>query len=112
MENFDKVKDIIVDRLGVDADKVTEDASFKDDLGADSLDIVELVMELEDEFGTEIPDEEAEKSILLVMQLNTSIVLKNKNLHLSRLQDGSDFFLKNQTKNKHMGGSNVTNPKK
>ena len=57
MENFDKVKDIIVDRLGVDADKVTEDASFKDDLG-DSLDIVELVMELEDEFGTEIPDEE------------------------------------------------------
>ena len=61
MENFDKVKDIIVDRLGVDADKVTEDASFKDDLGADSLDIAELVMELEDEFGTEIPDEEAEK---------------------------------------------------
>ncbi len=52
MENFDKVKDIIVDRLGVDADKVTEDASFKDDLGADSLDIAELVMELEDEFGT------------------------------------------------------------
>lgn len=46
-----------------------------------------------------------------MMQLNTSIVLKNKNLHLSRLQDGSDFFLKNQTKNKHMGGSNVTNPK-
>ena len=64
--------------LGVDADKVTEDASFKDDLGADSLDIAELVMELEDEFGTEIPDEEAEKSTLLVMQLNTSIVLKNK----------------------------------
>ena len=78
MENFDKVKDIIVDRLGVDADKVTEDASFKDDLGADSLDIAELVMELEDEFGTEIPDEEAEKSTLLVMQLNTSIVLKIK----------------------------------
>lgn len=46
-----------------------------------------------------------------MMQLNTSIVLKNKNLHLSRLQDGSVFFLKNQTKNKHMGGSNVTNPK-
>ena len=59
-------------------DKVTEDASFKDDLGADSLDIAELVMELEDEFGTEIPDEEVKKSILLVMQLNTSIVLKNK----------------------------------
>ena len=77
MENFDKVKDIIVDRLGVDADKVTEDASFKDDLGADSLDIAELVMELEDEFGTEIPDEEAEKSTLLVMLLSISIVLKN-----------------------------------
>ncbi|WP_256025991.1 acyl carrier protein [Staphylococcus aureus] len=61
MENFDKVKDIIVERLGVDADKVTEDASFQDDLGADSLDIAELVMALEDEFGTEIPDEEAEK---------------------------------------------------
>ncbi|TDM04000.1 acyl carrier protein [Macrococcus carouselicus] len=61
MANFDKVKDIIVDRLGVDADKVTPEASFKDDLGADSLDIAELVMELEDEFGMEIPDEEAEK---------------------------------------------------
>ncbi|WP_414043352.1 acyl carrier protein [Macrococcus animalis] len=61
MENFDKVKDIIVDRLGVDADKVTAEASFKDDLGADSLDIAELVMELEDQFGMEIPDEEAEK---------------------------------------------------
>ncbi|GGA96990.1 acyl carrier protein [Macrococcus hajekii] len=61
MANFDKVKDIIVDRLGVDADKVTAEASFKDDLGADSLDIAELVMELEDEFGMEIPDEEAEK---------------------------------------------------
>ena len=61
MANIDKIKDIIVDRLGVDAEKVTEEASFKDDLGADSLDIAELVMELEDEFGTEIPDEEAEK---------------------------------------------------
>ncbi|TDM07127.1 acyl carrier protein [Macrococcus lamae] len=61
MANFDKVKEIIVDRLGVDAEKVTPEASFKDDLGADSLDIAELVMELEDEFGMEIPDEEAEK---------------------------------------------------
>ncbi|RXK18959.1 acyl carrier protein [Macrococcus sp. DPC7161] len=61
MENFDKVKDIIVDRLGVDADKVTAEASFKDDLGADSLDIAELVMELEDEFDMEISDEDAEK---------------------------------------------------
>lgn len=61
MASFDKVKDIIVDRLGVDAEKVTPEASFKDDLGADSLDIAELVMELEDQFGMEIPDEEAEK---------------------------------------------------
>ncbi|CAD2076088.1 MAG TPA: acyl carrier protein [Jeotgalicoccus sp.] len=61
MANFDKVKDIIVDKLGIDEDQVTKEASFKDDLGADSLDIAELVMELEDEFDMEIPDEEAEK---------------------------------------------------
>ncbi|MDI3257187.1 MAG: acyl carrier protein [Kyrpidia sp.] len=60
-DTFDRVKRIIVDRLGVDEDKVTMEASFKDDLGADSLDIVELVMELEDEFGMEISDEDAEK---------------------------------------------------
>lgn len=63
MANFDKVKDIIVEKLGIDEDKVTKDASFKDDLGADSLDIAELVMELEDEFEMEIPDEEAEKIV-------------------------------------------------
>jgi acyl carrier protein len=57
---FDRVKKIIVDRLGVDESKVTPEASFKDDLGADSLDVVELVMELEDEFDLEISDEEAE----------------------------------------------------
>ncbi len=57
----DKVKGIIVDQLGVDEDQVTEDASFVDDLGADSLDQVELVMALEEEFGIEIPDEDAEK---------------------------------------------------
>ncbi len=57
----DKVKSIIVEQLGVDADEVTSDASFTDDLGADSLDIVELVMAFEEEFGIEIPDEEAEK---------------------------------------------------
>ncbi|WP_020008679.1 acyl carrier protein [Salinicoccus albus] len=61
MANFDKVKDIIVDKLGIDEEKITKEASFKDDLGADSLDIAELVMELEDEFEMEIPDEEAEK---------------------------------------------------
>ncbi len=56
-----KVKDIIVQQLGVDLDKVTTDASFVDDLGADSLDVVELVMAFEEEFGVEIPDESAEK---------------------------------------------------
>ncbi len=57
----DKVKNIIVEQLGVEADEVTPEASFTDDLGADSLDIVELVMAFEEEFGIEIPDEEAEK---------------------------------------------------
>jgi acyl carrier protein len=56
-----KVKEIIVQQLGVDADKVTLEASFVDDLGADSLDVVELVMAFEEEFGVEIPDEAAEK---------------------------------------------------
>ncbi|ABO50588.1 acyl carrier protein [Desulforamulus reducens MI-1] len=58
---FDKVKAIIVDQLGVEEAEVKMEASFVDDLGADSLDIVELVMALEEEFGLEIPDEEAEK---------------------------------------------------
>lgn len=57
----EKVKSIIVDQLGVDADEVTVEASFTEDLGADSLDIVELVMAFEEEFGIEIPDEDAEK---------------------------------------------------
>jgi len=57
----DKVKDIIVEQLGVDADDVKEGASFIDDLGADSLDTVELVMAFEEEFDIEIPDEDAEK---------------------------------------------------
>ena len=57
----EKVKSIIVEQLGVDADEVTGTASFTDDLGADSLDIVELVMAFEEEFGIEIPDEDAEK---------------------------------------------------
>src|SRR3989304_1228844 len=56
-----KVKDIIVEQLGVDPEQVTAEASFVDDLGADSLDTVELVMALEEEFNLEIPDEEAEK---------------------------------------------------
>ena len=56
-----KVKDIIINELGVDAEKVTPEASFVEDLGADSLDTVELVMAFEEEFGMEIPDEDAEK---------------------------------------------------
>ncbi|MDR1009056.1 MAG: acyl carrier protein [Rickettsiales bacterium] len=61
MSVFEQVKKIVVENLGVEADKVTENASFIEDLGADSLDTVELVMALEEEFGVEIPDEEAEK---------------------------------------------------
>ena len=57
----DRVKKIIVDQLGVEEELVTLEASFVDDLGADSLDTVELVMALEEEFGIEIPDEDAEK---------------------------------------------------
>ena len=57
----DRVKKIIVDQLGVEDELVTPEASFVDDLGADSLDTVELVMALEEEFGIEIPDEDAEK---------------------------------------------------
>ena len=56
-----KVREIIVDELGVEADKVTLEASFVDDLGADSLDTVELVMAFEEEFGMDIPDEDAEQ---------------------------------------------------
>lgn len=58
---FEKVKERISDILGVDADEVSMESSFMDDLGADSLDIVELIMALEEEFEIEIPDEEAEK---------------------------------------------------
>ena len=57
----DRVKSIIVEQLGVDADEVTSDASFVEDLGADSLDQVELIMAFEEEFGVEISDDEAEK---------------------------------------------------
>jgi acyl carrier protein len=58
---FEKVRDIISEQLGVDADEISMESSFMDDLGADSLDIVELIMALESEFDMEIPDEDAEK---------------------------------------------------
>ena len=60
-ETAERVKKIVVEHLGVEGEKVTEEASFIDDLGADSLDIVELVMAFEEEFGVEIPDDDAEK---------------------------------------------------
>ncbi len=63
MSAADKVKSIIAEQLGVEAAEVTDAASFTDDLGADSLDIVELVMAFEEEFGLEIPDEDAEKIV-------------------------------------------------
>tara|TARA_X000000368_G_C22690108_1_gene562141 strand:- start:194 stop:430 length:237 start_codon:yes stop_codon:yes gene_type:complete len=59
-EQYDKVKEIIIDKLGVDNAKITMEAKFIDDLGADSLDTVELIMQFEEEFGIEIPDEDAE----------------------------------------------------
>ena len=58
---LEKIKSIVADQLGVDEDQVTEDASFIDDLGADSLDTVELIMSFEEEFDVEIPDEDAQK---------------------------------------------------
>ena len=60
-EILEKIREITVDRLGVEENDVTPEASFREDLEADSLDLVELIMELEEQFGMEIPDEEAEK---------------------------------------------------
>ena len=66
----DKVKTIIAEQLGVKAEEVTPQASFIDDLGADSLDTVELIMALEEEFGVEIPDEDAEKILTVTDAVN------------------------------------------
>ena len=63
METFEKVKEIVVEQLGVEADVVTENSAFVADLEADSLDIVEFMMALEEEFDVEIPDEDAEKIV-------------------------------------------------
>ena len=60
-ETLNKVKEVVKDKLGVEDSQITETAHFMDDLGADSLDTVELIMQLEEEFGIEIPDEDAEK---------------------------------------------------
>ncbi|MEC7856039.1 MAG: acyl carrier protein [Candidatus Neomarinimicrobiota bacterium] len=60
MSTFDKIKEVIIDKLGVDESAITKEAHFVNDLGADSLDTVELIMEFEEEFGIEIPDEDAE----------------------------------------------------
>jgi len=71
-----RVKSVVVEQLGVEESEVTNAASFVDDLGADSLDTVELVMALEEEFGTEIPDEEAEK--ITTVQLAIDYVNKSE----------------------------------
>ena len=60
MSTFDKVKEVVIDKLGVDESEVTNEASFTNDLGADSLDTVELIMEFEKEFDIQIPDDQAE----------------------------------------------------
>lgn len=77
MSNQDRVKKVIMEQLGVKEDQITENASFVDDLGADSLDTVELVMALEEEFDCEIPDEEAEK-ITTVSQANAYVNTNSK----------------------------------
>jgi len=60
-ENYDKIKEIIIDKLGVDENKISKEAKFIEDLGADSLDTVELIMQFEEDFNIEIPDDDAEE---------------------------------------------------
>ena len=74
MSTFDKVKEVIVDKLGVEEDKIESSSSFVDDLGADSLDTVELIMQFEEEFEIEIPDEDAEK----IMSVGQAVDYINK----------------------------------
>ena len=76
MSTFDKVKEVVIDKLGVEDDKIVSAASFVDDLGADSLDTVELIMQLEEEFGIEIPDEDAET--ITTVQAAVDYIDKNK----------------------------------
>ena len=76
MSTLDKVKEVVIDKLGVEDDKIVSKASFVDDLGADSLDTVELIMQLEEEFGIEIPDEDAES--ITTVQAAVDYIDKNK----------------------------------
>ena len=69
-EHSEKIKEIIIDKLGVEDSKITMEAKFVDDLGADSLDTVELIMQFEEEFGIEIPDEEAENLLSVGQAVN------------------------------------------
>ena len=69
-DNLDKITEIIIDKLGVDKNKVTPNARFIEDLGADSLDTVELIMQFEEDFHIEIPDEDAEKILSVELALN------------------------------------------
>ncbi|GIR22956.1 acyl carrier protein [bacterium] len=76
MSTFDKVKEVIIDKLGIEDSKIESGSSFVDDLGADSLDTVELIMQLEEEFGIEIPDEDAEK--ITTVQAAVDYIEQNK----------------------------------
>ena len=76
MSTFDKVKEVIRDKLGIEDSKIESGSSFVDDLGADSLDTVELIMQLEEEFGIEIPDEDAEK--ITTVQAAVDYIEQNK----------------------------------
>ena len=76
MSTFDKVKEVIIDKLGIEDSKIESGSSFIDDLGADSLDTVELIMQLEEEFGIEIPDEDAEK--ITTVQAAVDYIEQNK----------------------------------
>ena len=76
MSTFDKVKEVIIDKLGIEDSKIETGSSFVDDLGADSLDTVELIMQLEEEFGIEIPDEDAEK--ITTVQAAVDYIEQNK----------------------------------